>query len=142
MTVIEFSENVRAQIFIMTSKAYALNNNFIDCKKVMEEGIVEFAGSDEEPVILLGNADLAILQNDLKKALGILKSVEPTAKGYMVARKKLADIYLKNMCQRRQYAKCYYDLAIAFPTFENYLLYQIIMTNKNFERQTTFGCNK
>lgn len=129
MTVIEFSENVRAQIFIMTSKAYALNNNFIDCKKVMEEGIVEFAGSDEEPVILLGNADLAILQNDLKKALGILKSVEPTAKGYMVARKKLADIYLKNMCQRRQYAKCYYDLAIAFPTFENYLLYGDALMN-------------
>jgi len=59
----------------------------------MQEAIMEFAGSEEEVTIFLGNADLAILQNDLKKALGILKAVEPTNKGYMAARKKLAEIY-------------------------------------------------
>ena len=84
---------------------------------------MEFAGTEEEATIFLGNADLAILQNDLKKALSILKAVDPSNKGYVMARKKLADIYLNNLCQRRQYAKCFYDLCVAFPTFENYMAY-------------------
>jgi len=123
MTVIEFTENVRSQIFILTAKAHAMSKNFNEAKDIMQEAIMEFAGSDEEVTIVLGNAELAILQNDLKKALGILKAVEPSNKGYMAARKKLADIYLNNLCQRRQYAKCFYDLCIAFPTFENYMAY-------------------
>lgn len=85
----------------------------------MESAIMEFAGTEDEPVILLGNADIALFSNDLKKAIDILKNVEPNAKGYMEARKKLADIYLNHMKQRRQYAKCYQDLAETFPTFEN-----------------------
>jgi tetratricopeptide repeat protein 21B len=123
MTVIEFSENVRSQIFIMTAKAYALNKNYTESKKIMGDAIMEFSGTEEEATIFLGNADLHILQNDLKKALSILKAVEPTNKGYMAARKKLAEIYLNNLCQRRQYAKCFYDLCVAFPTFENYMAY-------------------
>jgi tetratricopeptide repeat protein 21B len=64
----------------------------------MEKAIMEFAGTEEEPVIMLGNAEMAISSNELKKAISILKAVEPNAKGYMEARKKLADIYLNHMC--------------------------------------------
>lgn len=84
---------------------------------------MEFAGTEDEPVVLLGNADMAILSGDLKKAISILKNVDPTANGYMDARKKLASIYLDQMKQRRQYAKCYEDLAHTFPTTENLKLY-------------------
>lgn len=62
---------------------------------------MEFAGTEDEPVVLLGNADMAILSGDLKKAISILKNVAPTANGYMDARKKLASIYLDQMKQRR-----------------------------------------
>lgn len=119
MTVIEFNNNIRAQIFVYYSKALAQAKQNTRAKEVMEQAIMEFAGTEDEPVVLLGNADIAILSGDLKKAISILKNVEPNAKGYMEARKKLADIYLNNMMQRRQYAKCYTDLADTFPTFEN-----------------------
>jgi tetratricopeptide repeat protein 21B len=123
MTVIEFNENIRAQIFVYYAKALAQAKQNKLAKDVMEAAIMEFAGTEDEPVVLLGNADIAILSSDLKKAISILKNVEPNTKGYMEARKKLADIYLNHMMQRRQYAKCYQDLADTFPTFENLKLY-------------------
>lgn len=123
MTIIEFNDNIRAQIFVYYAKALAADGQSSLAKEVMEAAIMEFAGTEEEPVVLMGNADIQIIAGDLKKALGILNSVEPNAKGYMEARKKLAGIYLNEMKQRRQYAKCYQDLAQAFPTFENIKLY-------------------
>jgi tetratricopeptide repeat protein 21B len=94
MTVIEFNDNIRAQIFVYYAKALAKSKENTQAKEVMENAIMEFAGTEDEPVVLLGNADIALLSSDLKKAIDILKNVEPNAKGYMEARKKLADIYL------------------------------------------------
>lgn len=129
MTVIEFNDNIRAQIFVYYAKALAQSKETTRAKEIMEQAIMEFAGTEDEPVVLLGNADIAILSGDLKKAIDILKNVEPNAKGYMEARKKLADIYLNNMMQRRQYAKCYQDLAETFPTFENLKLFGDALMN-------------
>lgn len=123
MTVVQFNDNIRAQIFVYYAKALAETQQPAKAKEVIESAILEFAGTDDEPVVLLGNADMAILSGDLKKAISILKNVEPTANGYMDARKKLASIYLNNMKQRRQYAKCYQDLADNFPTIEILKLY-------------------
>ena len=123
MSIIGFNDNIRAQIFVYYAKALSRAGEVTKAKEVIEASIMEFAGTDEEPIVLLGNADIQIISGDLKKALGILNSVEPNAKAYMEARKKLADIYLNEMKQRRQYAKCYQDLADNFPTFENIKLY-------------------
>lgn len=123
MTVISFNENVRSQIYVEYAKALASDKQNKKAKEIMEQAIMEFAGTDDEPVVLLGNADIAIISGDLKKALNILRSVEPMAKGYLEARGKLADIYLNKMLNRRQYAKCYFDLVQVFPNFENYKKY-------------------
>lgn len=123
MTVISFNENVRSQIYVEYAKALASDKQSKKAKEIMEQAIMEFAGTDDEPVVLLGNADIAIISGDLKKALNILRSVEPMAKGYLEARGKLADIYLNKMLNRRQYAKCYFDLVQVFPNFENYKKY-------------------
>jgi tetratricopeptide repeat protein 21B len=123
MTVISFNQNVRSQIFVEYAKALAADKQNKKAKEIMEQAIMEFAGTEDEPVVLLGNADIAIIGGDLKKALNILRSVEPMAKGYLEARGKLADIYLNKMLNRRQYAKCYFDLVQVFPNFENYKKY-------------------
>jgi len=123
MTVIEFNNNIRAQIFVSYAKALAQSKQNKQAQEIIENAIMEFAGTEDEPIVLLGNADMAILSGDLKKAISILKNVEPTAKGYMDARKKLANIYLNEMKQRRQYAKCYQDLAETFPNVEYLKLY-------------------
>lgn len=87
MTVIEFNNNIRAQIFVYYAKALAQAKENTRANEVMEQAIMEFAGTEDEPVVLLGNADISILSGDLKKSISILKNVEPNAKGYMEARK-------------------------------------------------------
>lgn len=123
MTIIQFNQNIRSQTFVEYAKALAQDKQLSKSKEIMEEAIMEFAGTDDEPVVLLGNADIAAASGDLKKALSILKAVEPEAKGYMEARKKMAEIFLHKMMNRRQYAKCYYDLVQVFPNFDNYKRY-------------------
>lgn len=123
MTVISFNENIRSQVFVEYAKALAQDKQYAKSKEIMEDAIMEFAGTDDEPVVLIGNADIAAISGDLKKALTILRGVQPEAKGYMEARKKLADIYLNKMLNRRQYAKCFQDLVNVFPNFENYKRY-------------------
>ena len=123
MTIISFSENIRSQIYVEYAKALAANKQLAKSKEVMEQAIMEFVGTEDEPVVLLGNADIAAIGGDLKKAITILRAVEPSAKGYMEARKKLAQIYLHKMMNRRQYAKCFFDLVQAIPNFENFKKY-------------------
>ena len=123
MTIIQFNENIRSQIYVEYAKALATDKQPAKSKEIIEQAIMEFAGTDDEPVVLLGNADIAAITGDLKKAIQLLRSVEPEAKGYMEARKKLADIYLNKMMNRRQYAKCFFDLVQVFPNLENYRRY-------------------
>jgi len=123
MTMISFNQNIRSQIYVEYAKALAADKQLNKSKEIMEQAIMEFVGTDDEPVVLLGNADIAVITGDLKKALTILRGVEPTAKGYMEARKKLALIYKDKMMNRRQYAKCFFDLVQAIPNFENYKKY-------------------
>lgn len=123
MTVIEFNNNIRAQIFVYYAKALATSGEKAKAKEVIEAAIMEFAGTEDEPVVLLGNADMALLSEDLKKAISILKNVDPNSNGYMESKKKLASIYLDHMKQRRQYAKCFSDLAEKYPRVENLKLY-------------------
>ena len=123
MTIISFNENIRSQIYVEYAKALAVEKQMAKSKDIMEQAIMEFAGTDDEPVVLLGNADIAAITGDLKKSITILRAVEPEAKGYMEARKKLADIYLNKMMNRRQYAKCFFDLVQVFPNLENFKRY-------------------
>lgn len=123
MTIISFNQNIRSQIYVEYAKALAEAKQQSKSKEIMEQAIMEFVGTDDEPVVLLGNADIAAINGDLKKAITILRAVEPEAKGYMEARKKLADIYLNKMMNRRQYAKCFFDLVQVFPNLENYKRY-------------------
>lgn len=123
MTIISFNQNIRSQIYVEYAKALAQQKLQTKSKEIMDSAIMEFAGTDDEPVVLLGSADIAAISGDLKKAISILRTVEPEAKGYMEARKKLADIYLNKMMNRRQYAKCFFDLVQVFPNLENYKRY-------------------
>ena len=123
MTIVSFNQNIRSQVYVEYAKALAQEKQLAKSKEIMEQAIMEFAGTEDEPVVLLGNADIAAIGGDLKKAITILRAVEPEAKGYMEARKKLASIYLNKMMNRRQYAKCFADLVQVYPNFENYKIY-------------------
>jgi len=60
--------------------------------------------------VLLVNSEIAILSNDVKKALSILRAVNSDSIYYSQSRKLMADVYLSHLKDRRNYSKCYRDL--------------------------------
>ena len=58
---------------------------------------------------------------DIKKALDILKTVDASSSNFVEAKKLMATIYLNNLKDRRNFAKCYLDMIEADPSFENYI---------------------
>ena len=70
--------------------------------------------------MLLANSQLAIESNDIKKALSILRAVSSDSPYYAQSRKLMADVYLKQLKDRRNYQKCYADLVESAPSLENY----------------------
>ena len=120
--VLKFSEKDRCMIYVWLGKAYAKNKRTEDARRIINEAITEFAETPQEVNVLIGNSEIAIEGGDIKKALSILRAVSPTSKYYLQAKKLMATVYLKNLKDRRHYAKCYVDLVDQDPSFENYKL--------------------
>jgi tetratricopeptide repeat protein 21B len=72
---------------------------------------------------LLANALIAVESGDIKKAMSILKGVKSESPYFVESRKMLAEIHLNNLKNRKGYAKCYYEIIEAVPTFENFKIY-------------------
>ncbi len=121
--VLCFSEKDRCAIYLLLAKCYTKNKKFKESKTIMDQAIREFVGTTEQGGVTLTNALIATEAGDIKKALGILKSVRPTDPYFAESRKMLADINLTHLKSRKNYARCYYELIEANPTFENYKMY-------------------
>jgi hypothetical protein len=67
--------------------------------------------------VLLANAVIAVEGGDIKKAMSILKGVKSDSPYFVESRKMLADIHLGHLKSRKGYAKCYYEIIEAVPTF-------------------------
>jgi len=52
----------------------------------MTNAISEFAGTDEEPLVLLTNADISVTSGDIKTGIDILKNVPKTSNCYKDSR--------------------------------------------------------
>ena len=102
--------------------AHALvkNNRVQEAKEIIHECISEWAGTDLEVQILMANSQIQVELGEIKKAIDILKTVDPSHVQFSLSRKQMADIYLTHLKDRRNYAKCYADLIEAQPTYENY----------------------
>ena len=61
---------------------------------------------------MLANSEIAIESGDVKKAINILKVVQPDQATFKQSRVILADIYLNNLKDNRNYTKCYMDLIL------------------------------
>jgi tetratricopeptide repeat protein 21B len=79
-------------------------------KQLIDDAISEWAGSSEEVEVLMANSEIQLDLGDIKKALDILKTVDPQSSNFAQSRKLMADIYLKHLKDRRHFAKCYVDL--------------------------------
>lgn len=108
----------------------------------MTQAISQFSGTNEEVHVLLANAFIAIQSNDVKKAMSILKAVKKDSTYFVESRKMLADIHLKYLKSRKGYARCYYEIIEADPTFENYKIYGDAMIKINEPEDATFAYEK
>jgi tetratricopeptide repeat protein 21B len=54
--------------------------------------------------VLIANSEISVEMGDIKKALSILRAVNPSSSYYQDSRKLMADIYLNNLKDRRHFA--------------------------------------
>lgn len=52
----------------------------------------------------------------------MLKKIDKESDNFVMAREKMAEIYLSELKDRRSYTKCYQDILTEFPTAENHKL--------------------
>lgn len=92
--------------------------------------------------VLLTNAYIAVETGDIKKAMSILKQVKNDSPYYVESRKQLADIHLKYLKSRKGYAKCYYEIIEAAPTFENFKIYGDALIKINEPEEASIAYEK
>ena len=121
--VLTYSEKDRCSIFLLLAKSYIKNKKPKECKQVITQAISQFAGTPEEVHVMLTNALISVEAGDIKKAMSILRAVKSDSPYFVESRKMLADIHLEHLKNRKGYAKCYYEIIEAVPTFENFKVY-------------------
>jgi tetratricopeptide repeat protein 21B len=80
----------------------------------------EFSGTPEEVRVMLAQADLAMKMGDTKKALNMLKKIQPDNRSFLQAKKKQAQIYLDELKDRNNYTRCYLEILDADQTVANF----------------------
>ncbi len=69
---------------------------------------------------MLAQADLAMKMGDTKKALNMLKKIQPHDRSFIQAKKKQASIYLDELKDRNNYTRCYLEILDADATVNNF----------------------
>lgn len=69
---------------------------------------------------MLAQADLAMKMGDTKKALNMLKKIQPDNRSFLQAKKKQAQIYLDELKDRNNYTRCYLEILDADQTVANF----------------------
>lgn len=78
-----------------------------EAAKVLQDAIHEFSGTSEELRVTIANADLALAQGDVERALSMLRNVTSEQPYFIEAKEKMADIYLKHRKEKMLYITCY-----------------------------------
>ena len=67
-----------------------------EAAKVLQDAIHEFSGTSEELRVTIANADLALAQGDVERALSMLQNVTAEQPYFIEAKEKMADISAVN----------------------------------------------
>jgi tetratricopeptide repeat protein 21B len=86
----------------------------------LQRAVAEFSGTNEEVRIIVAQSDLSLKMGDLKKALNMLKKITPDNPNFITAKKKMADIYLTQLMDRKNYTKCYMEVLDSEGSMQNY----------------------
>uniref|UniRef100_A0A8I3P714 Tetratricopeptide repeat domain 21B n=1 Tax=Canis lupus familiaris TaxID=9615 RepID=A0A8I3P714_CANLF len=103
----EVDANHRLSIFLELVEVHRLNGEQHEAAKVLQDAIHEFSGTSEELRVTIANADLALTQGDVERALSMLRNVTAEQPYFIEAKEKMADIYLKHRKEKMLYISCY-----------------------------------
>ncbi|XP_036176058.1 tetratricopeptide repeat protein 21B isoform X5 [Myotis myotis] len=93
-----------------------------EAAKVLQDAIHEFSGTYEELRVTIANADLALAQGDVERALSMLQNVTSEQPYFIEVKEKMADIYLKHRKEKMLYITCYREIAEIMPSPHSFLL--------------------
>ncbi|XP_004703829.1 tetratricopeptide repeat protein 21B isoform X1 [Echinops telfairi] len=118
----EIDASHRLSIFLELIELHRLNGEQHEAAKVLQDAIHEFSGTSEELRVTMANADLALAQGDIERALSMLRNVTTQQPYFIEAKEKMADIYLKYRKEKMLYITCYREMAERLPCPRSFLL--------------------
>uniref|UniRef100_A0A4W2GQJ0 Tetratricopeptide repeat protein 21B n=1 Tax=Bos indicus x Bos taurus TaxID=30522 RepID=A0A4W2GQJ0_BOBOX len=118
----EVDASHRLSVFLELVEVHRLNGEQHEAAKVLQDAIHEFSGTSEELRVTIANADLALAQGDVERALSMLRNVTAEQPYFIEAKEKMADIYLKHRKEKMLYITCYREMAERMPSPRSFLL--------------------
>uniref|UniRef100_A0A8C2QYJ1 Tetratricopeptide repeat domain 21B n=1 Tax=Capra hircus TaxID=9925 RepID=A0A8C2QYJ1_CAPHI len=108
----EVDASHRLSVFLELAEVHRLNGEQHEAAKVLQDAIHEFSGTSEELRVTIANADLALAQGDVERALSMLQNVTAEQPYFIEAKEKMADIYLKHRKEKMLYITLAYEQAL------------------------------
>lgn len=90
--------------------------------RIIDEASHQLKGSRYEGSIILAHVDYMVHDGDVEASLQQLQMIEASHPLYPVARSRMADIYLHQLRDERNYVRCFSDVARHQPTAANLTL--------------------
>ncbi|XP_062043519.1 tetratricopeptide repeat protein 21B [Lepus europaeus] len=118
----EVETSHRLSVFLELVDVHRLNGEQHEAAKVLQDAIHEFSGTSEELRVTIANADLALVQGDVERALSMLRNVTVEQPYFIEVKEKMADIYLKHRKEKMLYITCYREIAERMPNPRSFLL--------------------
>ncbi|XP_037379346.1 tetratricopeptide repeat protein 21B isoform X1 [Talpa occidentalis] len=118
----EVDTSHRLSIFLELVEVHRLNGEQHEAAKVLQDAIHEFSGTSEELRVTIANADLALAQGDVERALNMLRNVTSEQPYFIEVKEKMADIYLKHRKEKMLYITCYREISERMPSPRSFLL--------------------
>ncbi|XP_007945909.1 tetratricopeptide repeat protein 21B [Orycteropus afer afer] len=118
----EVDASHRLSVFLELVEVHRLNGEQHEAAKILQDAIHEFSGTSEELRVTIANADLALAQADVERALSMLRNVTAEQPYFIEAKEKMADIYLKYRKEKMLYITCYREIAERMPCPRSFLL--------------------
>ncbi|XP_062848130.1 tetratricopeptide repeat protein 21B [Trichomycterus rosablanca] len=112
----------RASLFLELAEVLRLNGEQHEATKVMQDAIWQFKDTPEEMRVMVANVDLALTKDDIDTALNALRSITPGQSVYILAKEKMATIYLQRLRDKRLYMACYRDICEHLPGPHSFVL--------------------
>ena len=120
--------SLKAEVECELAVVHTLLGDQVTGRELINSAIGEFAGTPSAIFVVLANSDIASINKDLKTAIEILKNVDTYDQGFVISRKKLAEIYLNQLKQKRSFILSLQEISDRFPGIEN----QLVLANGYF----------